>query len=358
MVFMKRTLILEDGTIFQGKSLGSDKEVICEIVFNTAMAGYIEAITDPSCVKQGIVMTYPLIGNYGFMEEDSQSEKPWLEALIVREICEHDNNFRSQGKLTEYLNKYDVPVLYDIDTRALTKILRDKGTMFGLLTTDENIDINTAIEKIKSYNVSNHVELVSRKYIKNYGKNTKYNVSILDFGVKQGIIDALIKRNCHVTVYPWTTPADIILDTNPDGIILSNGPGNPKDCNKIIPEIKKLYETETPILAICLGHQLLALATGADTIKLKYGHIGDNHSVKSLDDGRIYVTSQSHGYVVDECTIDSKIARVNYININDKTVEGIEYFNKNILSVQFRPEACPGPEDTEFIFDKFISGMR
>lgn len=354
---MNRILILEDGTVFRGRGLGSNREVVCEVVFNTSMAGYIETITDPSCVNQAIVMTYPLIGSYGFMEEDSESEKPWIGALIAREICEHDSNFRSQGKLEEYLNKHDIPVLYDIDTRALTKLLRDKGTMTGLITVDNNIDITEAMKKIKSYKIDNHVKIVSTNSIIKYGENGKHNVAILDFGVKKGVINALLKRNCNVTLYPWNTPADTILNNNPDGIILSNGPGNPKDCASILVDIKKIYDSQIPIFAICLGHQILAIANGADIVKLKYGHTGDNHPVKDLENGKIYVTSQNHSYVMDESTINSDIAKVSYINVNDKTVEGIDYINKNIISVQFRPDACPGPEDTEYLFDEFISNM-
>ncbi len=354
---MDRMLVLEDGTVFYGKGLGSNKEVICEVIFNTSMAGYIETMTDPSCIMQAVVMTYPLIGNYGFMEEDSQAEKPWVSALIVREICNHDSNFRSEGKLEEYFNKYDIPVVYDIDTRALTKILRDKGTMRGLITTDKNIDINIAINKIKNYDISKHMEFVSTKEIKHHGKDNKYNVALIDFGVKKGIIDCLLKRDCNVTVYPYNTSSDTILNTNPDGIILSSGGGNPKEYTEVIKEVKELYDTDTPIFAICLGHQLLALSNNFDVTKLKYGHVGDAHSIKDLKSGKIYVTSQSHSYVVNEETIDNNIAEVNYINVNDKTIEGLNYIGKNIISVQFRPDGCPGPEETEYLFDEFISNM-
>jgi len=356
---MKRALILEDGTVFQGEGLGPDKEVICEIVFNTSMTGYIEIMTDPSYAMQAVVMTYPLIGNYGFMDIDNESEKPWVEALISREICEHENNFRSEGNLEKYLNKYNIPALYDIDTRALTKILREKGTMRGLITTDVTIDVQAAIEKIKKTKLpNNHVEVVSRKSITQYGDGRKYNVALLDYGTKDNIINSLVKRGCNVTVYPWDTPAETILDTNPDGIMLSNGPGDPEDCAKILPEIKKMFDTETPIFAICLGHQLLALANGATTSKLKYGHRGANHPVKDLDEGRIYVTAQNHGYRVEAETMDPSIGVISHINVNDKTVEGIRYIDKNVFSVQFHPEACPGPQDTAYLFDKFISIMN
>lgn len=355
---MKRTLILEDGTTFVGKSTASNKEVVCQIVFNTSMGGYIETLTDPTYVQKAVVMTYPLIGNYGFMEEDSQSEKPWAEALIAREICEHDNNFRSQGKLENYLSKYDIPVLYDIDTRALTKHLRDKGTMLGLITTDESIDIDKALAKIKSHYINNCIEIVSSKNTKTYNENGKYNIAVLDFGIKKGIIDSLIKRNCKVTLYPWNTQADVIINSNPDGIILSNGPDNPNDYTSIITEIKKIYQTDIPILAICLGHQILAIANDAKITKLKYGHIGEGQSVKNLETGKIYVTSQNHNYTVDKNSINPNIAKVNYININDNTVEGLKYINKKIISVQFRPDACPGPEETKYLFDEFISNLN
>lgn len=355
---MKRTLILEDGTIFTGKGIGSNKEVICEIVFNTSMGGYIETITDPTYIKKAVVMTYPLIGNYGFMEEDSQSYKPWTEAIIAREICEHDNNFRSQGKLEEYLNKHDIPALYDIDTRTLTKHLRDKGTMLGMITSDDNIDIDKALNKIKSYTIDNCIQTVSTKDTKVYNESGKYNVAVLDFGVKKSIIDALVKRNCKVTLYPYNTQADTIINSSCDGLVLSNGPDNPSDYEQILPQIKKLYEANIPILAICVGHQILAAAAvGVKTVKLKYGHIGEGQSVKDLETGKIYVTSQNHNYTIDKDSIDTNVAKINYININDNTVEGLKYIDKKIISVQFRPDACPGPEETTYLFDEFISNL-
>ncbi len=354
---MKRTLILEDGTTFIGKSIASNKDVVCQIVFNTSMGGYIETITDPTYVNKAVVMTYPLIGNYGFMEEDSQSKKPWAEALIAREICEHDSNFRSQGKLENYLNKHDIPVLYDIDTRALTKHLRDKGTMLALITTDENITTDKALDKIKAYHKDNSIDIVSSKNIKTYNENGKYNISVLDFGIKNSVINSLIKRDCKITLYPWNTKAETIINSNPDGIILSNGPDNPNDYINVIDEVKKLYQTNIPIFAICLGHQILAIANGAKAVKLKYGHIGEGQSVKDLETGKIYVTSQNHNYTLDKDSINSDIAEVNYININDDTVEGLKYKNKKIISVQFRPDACPGPEETNYLFDEFVSNL-
>lgn len=357
---MKRTLILEDGTVFEGIGLGSEKkEVISEIVFTTGMGGYIETLTDPSFVKQAVVMTYPLMGNYGVMEEDNESEHPWVSAFIAREICEHENNFRSKGKLNDYLIKYDIPALVGIDTRALTKILREKGTMMGLITTEENVDVNKAIEKIKAAGIPHdHVSTVSRKNITKHGENGKYNVALLDYGTKNSIIESLVKRGCNVTVYPYDTAAEEIIKNNPDGIMLSNGPGNPEDCDISIKELKKLFNTDIPIFAICLGHQLLALANGATTTKLKYGHRGENHPVKDLDENKIYVTSQNHGYMVDTKSLNPELAVVSHINVNDNTVEGIRYLTKKAFSVQFHPEACPGPKDTEYLFDKFIENMK
>lgn len=357
---MKRTLILEDGTVFEGTAMGSSKEeVICEIVFTTGMGGYIETLTDPSFVKQAVVMTYPLMGNYGVMEEDNESEHPWVSAFITREICEHENNFRSKGKLNDYLLKYDIPALVGIDTRALTKILREKGTMMGLITTEENIDVDKAVAKIKAAGVPHdHVSTVSRKEVEKFGKDGKYNVALLDYGTKKSIIESLVKRGCNVTVYPYNTPAEEIIKANPDGIMLSNGPGNPEDCPVAIEELKKISQTSIPIFGICLGHQLLALANGATTTKLKYGHRGENHSVKDLDENKIYVTSQNHGYMINAETLNPEVAVVSHINVNDKTVEGIRYIGKKAFSVQFHPEACPGPKDTEYLFDKFIENMK
>ena len=353
---MKAFLILEDGTVFTGQSIGAQREVISEIVFNTSMTGYLEVLTDPSYAGQAVVMTYPLIGNYGICYEDMESDRPWPDAFIVRELSRIPSNFRSEDTIQNFLLKYNIPGISGIDTRALTKILREKGTMNGCITTDEHYQIDEIIPKLKAYTTGKVVEKVTckEKYVLN-GDGPK--VALLDLGAKRNIARSLNERGCEVTVYPALTSAKEILDANPDGIMLSNGPGDPKECTSIIEEIKKLYQSDVPIFAICLGHQLMALANGADTYKMKYGHRGGNHPVRDLETGRVYISSQNHGYVVDTDTLDPSVAVPAFENVNDGTNEGLAYTGKNIFTVQYHPEACPGPRDSAYLFDRFIEMM-
>ncbi len=352
---MKAFLILEDGTVFAGKSIGSTKEVISEIVFNTSMTGYLEVLTDPSYAGQAVVMTYPLIGNYG-ITPDMESGKPWPDGFIVRELSRMPSNFRCEGTIQDFLIKHDIPGVAGIDTRALTKILREKGTMNGMITTNENYNFDEILPRLKAYKTGDVVDKVTceeKHTLKGSGKR----VALLDFGAKNNIPKSLNDRGCEVTIYPARTTAAEILATNPDGIMLSNGPGDPKDCGTIIDEVRKLYESDVPIFAICLGHQLMALATGADTYRLKYGHRGGNHPVKDLATGRVYISSQNHGYAVDVDSLDPKVAVPAFTNVNDGTNEGLAYVGKNIFTVQFHPEACPGPQDSGYLFDRFIDMM-
>lgn len=352
---MKAFLILEDGTVFEGKSIGSSKEIISEIVFNTSMTGYLEVLTDPSYAGQAVTMTYPLIGNYG-ITPDMESLRPWPDGYIVKELSRMPSNFRSKGSIQDFLVKYDIPGISGIDTRALTRILRDKGTMNGMITTNENYDLKEILPKLKAYTTGNVVDKVtcSEKRILE-GKGL--NVALMDFGAKNNIAKSLNQRGCRVTVYPAHTAAEEILAAKPDGIMLSNGPGDPKECTAIIEELKKLYASDVPIFAICLGHQLMALANGAKTYKMKYGHRGGNHPVKDLKTGRVYISSQNHGYVVDTDSLDPKVARPAFVNVNDRTNEGLEYIGKKIFTVQFHPEASPGPKDSAYLFDRFIEMM-
>ena len=266
------------------------------------------------------------------------------------------SNFREEGTIQDFLTKYDIPGIAGIDTRALTKILREKGTMNGMITTNNNYNIEEIIPRLKAYTTGNVVDKVTcseKRVLKGNGKR----VALLDLGAKNNIAQSLNKRGCEVTIYPAHTTAEEILATNPDGIMLSNGPGDPKECQAIIEEIRKLYESDVPIFAICLGHQLMALATGADTYKLKYGHRGGNHPVKDLETGRVYISSQNHGYAVDDKALDENIAVPAFVNVNDGTNEGLKYIGKNIFTVQFHPEACPGPQDSSYLFDRFITMM-
>ena len=392
---MKAFLILEDGTVFEGTHIGADKEIISEIVFNTSMAGYLEVLTDPSYAGQAVCMTYPLIGNYGICRDDMESLRPWPDGFIVKELSRIPSNFRSDCTIQQFLEENDVPGIAGIDTRALTKILREKGTMNGMITTNENYDFEQIQPKLKAYTTGKVVEKVSckEKYVvapttelsqnghlsgsakfdkAAYEKGVReprptlvrelngagLKVALMDFGAKANIAHSLAERGCEVTVYPALTGAEEIIASVPDGIMLSNGPGDPKECTTIIEEIRKLYQTDIPIFAICLGHQLMALATGADTHKMKYGHRGGNHPVKDLETGRVYISSQNHGYVVDTDKLDPKVAVPAFINVNDGTNEGLSYTGKNIFTVQYHPEACPGPQDSRYLFDRFIRMMR
>lgn len=392
---MKAFLILEDGTVFEGTHIGADKEVISEIVFNTSMAGYLEVLTDPSYAGQAVCMTYPLIGNYGVCKDDMESRKPWPDGFIVRELSRNYSNFRADYSIQQFLEENGVPGIAGIDTRALTKILREKGTMNGMITTNENYVLDEILPKLKAYTTGKVVEKVTcdKKYTVKGSESLEDNgaisgsakfdadafkngvrekkpslvkelngkgkkVALLDLGTKDNIAYSLKIRGCDVTVYPAHTPADEIIADAPDGIMLSNGPGDPKECTGIIEEIKKLYATDIPIFAICLGHQLMALATGADTYKMKYGHRGGNHPVKDLATGRVYISSQNHGYVVDMDKLDPKVATPAFINVNDGTNEGLAYTGKNIFTVQFHPEACCGPQDSGYLFDRFIKMME
>lgn len=354
---MKAFLILEDGHVFTGTGIGSDKDVISEIVFNTSMTGYLEVLTDPSYAGQAVVMTYPLIGNYGICREDMESLRAWPDGYIVRELSRIPSNFRSEMTIQDFLAKEDIAGIAGIDTRALTKILREKGTMNGMITRNENYDLEEVIGRLKEYTPTGVVKKVTCKE-KKVLPGEGYKVALMDFGAKENIAKSLNARGCEVTIYPATTPAQEIIDSNPDGIMLSNGPGDPAECTDIIAEVKKLYDSEIPIFAICLGHQLMALATGCTTYKMKYGHRGGNHPVKDLKTGRVYISSQNHGYVVNTEKLDPAVAVPAFINVNDGTNEGLAYTGKNIFTVQFHPEACPGPRDSDYLFDRFMKMME
>lgn len=354
--YMKAFLILEDGTVFTGTSIGSAKDMISEIVFNTSMTGYLEVLTDPSYAGQAVVMTYPLIGNYG-VTPDMESKRAWPDGYIVRELSRMPSNFRCEGSLEDFLKEQDIPGIAGIDTRALTKRLREKGTMNGMITTNENYDLQEILPKLKEYVIGDVVSETTckeRYVLKGEGPR----VALMDFGAKNNIARSLNQRGCEVTVYPAGTSAREIIEADPDGIMLSNGPGNPETNVSIIEEIRKLYQTEIPIFAICLGHQLMALANGGKTYKLKYGHRGGNHPVKDLRDGRVYISSQNHGYAVDASSMDPAVAKEAFVNVNDGTNEGLKYEGKKIFTVQFHPEACPGPQDSGYLFDRFVDMMK
>lgn len=354
---MKAYLILEDGSVYEGENVGACREAVSEIVFNTSMTGYLEVMTDPSYAGQAVVMTYPLIGNYGICHEDMESYRPWIDGLIVRELSEVASNFRNEDSIQNFLIKNNIPCICGIDTRDLTKRLREHGTMNGFITVDSSFVVEKILQRIKEYSVKGVVKRTSTKEAYSLpGKGKR--VVLIDFGAKKNIARQLQKRGCEVIVVPCDTKAKEILKLKPDGIMLSNGPGDPKENVDIIEEMKKLYDTDIPIFAICLGHQLMALATGANTYKLRYGHRGGNHPVKDLETGRTYISSQNHGYAVDESTLDKNICVPAFVNVNDGTNEGLRYINKKIFTVQYHPEACPGPRDSSYLFDKFIKMME
>ena len=345
---MKGRLILEDGTIFEGKAFGYLKDSVGEVVFNTSMTGYGEVLTDPSYYGQIVTMTYPLIGNYGINLEDVESKGVHVKGFIVREKSDAPNNFRCEMDIDTYLKQNKVIGLEGIDTRALTKILRNNGTMRGIITL-ENASLEDVKSKLENFSNTQAVKTVTRKEVERIEGNGP-KVAVIDFGVKQNILRSFLARGCDVTVFPALTTPEEILEINPDLIFLSNGPGDPEDLEEVIENLKELIGKK-PIVGICLGHQLLALTLGGKTTKLKFGHRGCNHPVKDLERNIVHITSQNHGYVVQ--TLPENM-EVTHINLNDNTVEGMRHKELPIYSVQYHPEACPGPKDSDYVFDKFL----
>lgn len=347
-------ICLADGHIFEGKRFGAGGNITGELVFTTGMCGYIETLTDPSYFGQIVLQTFPLIGNYGFIKDDMESGKSYVSGYIVREKCDIPSNFRCDKTLDDFLKENGIPGVYDVDTREITKIIRESGVMNAVICSNPN-DVD--YDKLKAYMVTDAVKSTSvQKPTLVPSEAHKFNVVLLDYGKKDNIPKELAKRGCNVAVVPYNTNAEDILNLNPDGIMLSNGPGDPSDNTQCIEQLKNLIGKK-PIFGICLGHQLLALAMGGKTVKLKYGHRGVNQPVKCIETGRTYISSQNHGYAVVNDEIEKCGGVISYINANDGTNEGIEYPDKNAFSVQFHPEACSGPHDTRFLFDKFISMM-
>lgn len=348
-------LVLENGNIYKGKSFGASREAMAEIVFATAMTGYLETLTDKSYYGQAVIQTFPLIGNYGIIPADFESDAIGPAAYIVKQWCRHPSNFRNEGDLDTFLKARDIPGIYDIDTRSLTKTIREHGVMNGAITTDpDNVDMAA----LRAYKVKNAVELSSVKepYTEK-SENSKRKVVLMDFGLKDNIKRELLKRDCDVTVVPYDTTAEEIIAAGCDGIMLSNGPGDPADNIKAIENLRELTQSKKPIFGICLGHQLLALANGCTTHKLLYGHRGANQPARDEKTGRVYITSQNHGYAVVSESI-SGFGKQSFVNVNDGSCEGIDYIDFPGFSVQFHPEACGGPQDTAFLFDRFISMME
>lgn len=367
---MQAYLILANGRVFRGQSIGCPGTTIGEVVFATGMVGFEETLTDPSYYGQIITQTYPLIGNYGMNSEDVESGKIWAKGYIVREACKKPSNFRSEETLDSFLKKNGIIGIEGVDTRSLTRTLRESGVMNGAITTEFDPEAEpekkaALLPQIAAYAVTEAVKTVTCAEAKTYEPTaqgawgeTPLHVALLDLGCKNNIVRCLQKRGCRVTVLPGTTTAAQLAALNPDGLMLSNGPGDPAENVEIIENLKEIAKMGLPIFGICLGHQLMALAQGAKTEKLKYGHRGVNQPVTDLAHGRTYITSQNHGYAVVGDSLDKALGEVSHVNANDGTVEGIRYNNMDCFTVQFHPEACGGPKDTDYLFDEFVDMMK
>tara|TARA_Y100000310_G_scaffold9580_2_gene10174 strand:- start:52136 stop:53230 length:1095 start_codon:yes stop_codon:yes gene_type:complete len=354
----KALLVLEDGLVFRGEFFGEDSEVFGEVVFSTGMTGYQEALTDPSYRGQILTMTYPLAGNYGITSEDFESKEIQVRGLLVSSSCELPSNHRSKKTLGEFLKEYKIPGVSGIDTRALTRKLREHGTMRGKIC-KEGVDTEKVAEELRKTPYPDSEDLlpeVSRKKDEIYKVDGNFNVTLVDCGAKQNMVRCLLKRGVSVRVVPPTTSAEEILK-GADGVIVSSGPGDPEMVPYLIDTVKNLFG-EVPLFGICLGHQIIGLAAGAKTYKLKFGHRGVNHGVKDLESGKIYITTQNHGYSLDAKSIEGSGFEVSHINLNDSSVEGMRHKELPIFSVQYHPEGCPGPQDNEYLFDKFVELMN
>lgn len=355
----KAILVLEDGTAFKGEAVGRKGEVIAEVVFNTSMTGYQEIMTDPSYTGQMVVMTYPLIGNYGVNEEDVESSRPHIEAFIMRELCDAPSNYRSQKSLLDYMNENKVMGIQNIDTRALTRHIRLQGAMMGILSTEElnPKSLHQKVAQVGGMIGKDLASVVSTKKSYYFSKQGKYFVKVIDFGVKTNILRCLKDQDCRIEVIPADSTIDDILKDQPNGIFLSNGPGDPAAVTQAIETVKGLMG-KMPIFGICLGHQILGLAMGGKTIKLKFGHRGANHPVLDKKSGKVAITSQNHSFALVEKSLAQEEVEVTHINLNDQTVEGLRHKKYPIFSVQYHPEASPGPHDAYYLFEQFIESMK
>ena len=353
-----RKIILEDGQEYYGLSFGSAEEKILEIVFNTSMVGYQEILSDPSYTDQAVVMTYPLIGNYGMAENDYETDIPTIGALVVHEYNDEPSNFRSVKTLGQVMKQYGISGISGVDTRKLNRSIRDHGSRKALLTSAET-PLRTGLRMLKEYTLpTDAVSRVScRVPWEAGGKEARFHVAAIDCGMKRNIVRSLVKRGCRVTVVPWNTSAESIRALQPDGIFISNGPGDPTDVPETIQTAKALAG-QYPVFGICLGHQILALAYGAKTYKLKFGHRGGNHPVRDLETGKIEVTSQNHSYAVNEDSLQGTSLIVTHRNLLDGTVEGLRCARDPVFSVQYHPESAPGPQDSAYLFDRFIRMMQ
>lgn len=352
-----KKIVLENGKEFYGYGFGADVTAINELVFNTSMVGYQEIISDPSYTDQMVCMTYPLIGNYGMTDEDYETKVPTMGGLIVREYNDLPSNFRYTKTLSEVLLEYDIPGISGVDTRMITRIIRDEGSQ-KVMICDANKPLVDALQMVRDYQIP--TDMVSRVSCKKrwYSRtpNHKYDVVAIDCGIKHNIIRKLNEKGCNVTVVPFDTSADEIMKMQPDGLFLSNGPGNPEDVQPVINVVKELHG-QLPIFGICLGHQMISLALGAKTFKMKFGHRGGNHPVMNIETGKIEITSQNHSYAVDVKSLEGTPLTLTHKNLLDDTAEGVESEENKLFSVQYHPESAPGPQDSAYLFDKFIDLM-
>lgn len=352
-----KKIVLENGKEFYGYGFGANKTAVNEIVFNTSMVGYQEIISDPSYTDQMVCMTYPLIGNYGMADDDYETRVPTMGGLIVREYNDLPSNFRYTKTLSEVLDEYDIPGISGVDTRMITRIIRDEGSQ-KVMICNAHKPVEEAIAEIHAYDIP--TDMVSRVSCKKryYSRtpNHKFDVVAIDCGIKLNIIRKLNEKGCNVTVVPYDITADEILKMKPDGLFLSNGPGNPEDVHTVINVVKELCG-KLPIFGICLGHQMISLALGAKTFKMKFGHRGGNHPVMNLENGKIEITSQNHSYAVDVDSLEGTPLKLTHKNLLDNTAEGVESIENKIFSVQYHPESAPGPQDSAYLFDKFIDLM-
>ncbi|MBQ9516698.1 MAG: glutamine-hydrolyzing carbamoyl-phosphate synthase small subunit [Eubacterium sp.] len=353
-----KKIVLENGKEFYGWGFGADKTAINEIVFNTSMVGYQEIISDPSYTDQMVCMTYPLIGNYGVTDEDYETRVPTMGGLIVREYNDLPSNFRYTKTLSEVLDEYDIPGISGVDTRMITRIIRDEGSQ-KVMICDADMPYEEAVKAVREYVIP--TDMVSRVSCKKrwYSRtpNHKFDVVAIDCGIKLNIIRKLNEKGCNVTVVPCDFTAEEIMKLKPDGLFLSNGPGNPEDVQTVIEVVRQL-KGQLPIFGICLGHQMISLALGAKTFKMKFGHRGGNHPVMNLETGKIEITSQNHSYAVDVDSLEGTELTLTHKNLLDNTAEGVESKENKLFSVQYHPESAPGPQDSAYLFDKFIDLMR
>jgi len=355
---INKKIVLEDGEEYLGYGFGADVEQVCEIVFSTSMVGYQEAVSDPSCAYQMVVMTYPLIGNYGITDDDYETKQPTIGGLVVREYNDIPSNFRYTKTLSEYLEENNIPGIYGVDTRKLTRSIREKGTRKAIIT-DINTTKEEALKKINETEIPKDIvsKISCKKRWYSRTANPQYNVVAIDCGIKLNVVRSLSKRGCNVTIVPYNTTAKDIVDLKPDGIIVSNGPGCPEDVPEVIETVKQL-KGKYPMFGICLGHQIISLAYGAQISKLKFGHSGGNHPVINLETNKIEITTQSRGYTVKEDSVSKTKLKITHKNVLDNTVEGVECKKDKVFSVQFHPESAPGPRDSGYLFDKFIKLME